>query len=80
MPLGIVDAAIHWYSGDRAAAEQTLERMNARGWRIYGLMRFSPLYDELLAQAAGGVPAALRAAFEPVERDCAAIGLAKLGL
>ena len=78
--LGIVDAAIRWYTGDREVAEQTLERMNARGWRIYGLMRFSPLYDDLLAQAGEGVPAALREAFEPVERDCAGIGLAKLGL
>lgn len=54
--------------------------MNARGGRICGLMRFSPLYDDLLAGGSDGAPAVLRSAFEPVERDCSRLGLAKLGL
>ena len=71
---------MRWYRGDGTGAAAVLEAMDARGWRIYGLMRFSPLYDELLASGSEGAPAALRNAFEPIERDCERLGLAKLGL
>jgi len=64
----------------RSVDAAVLESMNARGWRIYGLLRFSPLFDALLAAGADGAPAALRSAFEPVERDCARLGLSKPSL
>lgn len=71
---------MRWYRGDQAVDAAVLDGMNARGWRIYGQMRFSPLYDDLLTGEPGGKPAALRSAFEPVTENCATLGLARLGL
>lgn len=78
--IGIADAAVGWRGGDTSGAEAALTDMMARGWRIYGPMRFSPLYDDLLADGQDGPPAAVRQAFQPVEGPCDEIGLAKLGL
>ncbi|MGI9342566.1 MAG: winged helix-turn-helix domain-containing tetratricopeptide repeat protein [Gammaproteobacteria bacterium] len=78
--IGVTDAAVRWHRGDIAGARAVLDDMSARGWRVFGIMRFSPVYDSLLAADAVGAAERLEAAFAPVERDCADLGLSKLGL
>jgi TolB-like protein/DNA-binding winged helix-turn-helix (wHTH) protein len=78
--IGVTDAAVRWHRGDVDGARAVLDDMSARGWRIFGIMRFSPVYDSLLADDAVGVAGRLEAAFVPVERECADLGLSKLGL
>lgn len=78
--IGVTDAAVRWHRGDVDGARAVLDDMSARGWRVFGIMRFSPVYDSLLAADAVGVAERLEAAFAPVERECADLGLSKLGL